>query len=89
MNQNFDLIKESVSGFKERMEIGIRMLVKLLFEEKNEHIMLISFTLSENLKEGKLHSVIHTSPGNGENILRAALNFYVEHQAEAHEEDIS
>jgi len=88
-NLNFDKIKENVSSFKDRMEIGLRMLVKLLIEEKNEHVMVISFTLFKNLETGKIESITHTSPGNGENVLRAALDFYVKHNAEAHEETLT
>ena len=88
-DQDFNKIKENIPSLRERIEIGMRMIVKLLFESKNEHVMLVSFTLSKDLAEGKIDSVIHTSPGNGENVLKAALSFYIENNAEAHEETLS
>ena len=85
---DYEQIKKD-TPFRERIEIGMRMLVKLMFESKNEHVLLVCFHLSEDQKEGTIDSVIHTSPGNAEAVLAEALRFYSENEAMAHEETLS
>lgn len=85
---DFEQIKKDTPEFRDRMEIGLRMLVKLMSEEKNEHILVVCFHLDNEVNQGAIDSVVHTSPGNADIILTEALRFYTEHQAEAHEEPI-
>lgn len=85
---DFEQIKKETPSFRDRMEIGLRMLVKLMFNDKNEHVMVICYYVNEATNQGAIDNIVHTSPGRAEPVLSEALRFYTRHQAEAHEESL-